>query len=322
MKKLVFIIVVIIVFATGCSGSKATSNNIPQTTKVPSTTTPTASPTASATEVPKFASKTNAENKTIFPDLFSTVSNKVGREDYDACVKYIKSTGFSYTTKKPTDDNMGEISVQDNGGFTLTMFFARNGKRDTLSILSYSDNMYEGSVSDYYFNGKKEYNTYDINANPRNVKVGSLFDIITFFEKNVPMRKAEYTEATKENTIINVSLEATYTVESDKVIVSIKTNLPDDTHISMTLTGPNDYFSQDSETIKNGAAKGSLFRKGAKLNKGTYELEISTPIPSVQPDSVRKIIGANGEFLTGPYVKESMLGGSNVVERTFKIIVK
>lgn len=305
MKKVVSVVIVFIILLTGCTSIGTTNKKDIKTTN---------SKTIVATSTP-------VEIAAIFPDLFSAAAKKVGKDDYNRCISFMDGTKFKYSTKKPTDKDMGEITIQDDNGFSLSMLFMKdNNGHDILTILSYSDNSYEGSVSDVYYNGKIEYNTYDINANPRNVKVSSVRDIISFIENEVPKRKEKYESSTKKNTVINVTLKASYKKESGKTYIIIKTNLPDDTSLSITLKGPNNYQAQSKITIKNGSGKSSGFSdRGSQLKSGKYTVEVTMPIPAVQPKNVIAVIGSNGEYLKGPYVTESVFGGDKVVEGTFKL---
>lgn len=91
-----------------------------------------------------------------------------------------------------------------------------------------------------------------------------------------------------------------------KIEVAGETNLPDGMQLMISLRNPNtDYFAQDKVTVNEGRFRSAAFsNRGAALPSGTYEVSISSPLPRLQPSSVRAAIGENGEGLKGPVVVE------------------
>jgi hypothetical protein len=113
---------------------------------------------------------------------------------------------------------------------------------------------------------------------------------------------------------IEIQLE---TNSSGHVRVLGTTNLPNKMDLMVDLRNRSiGYFAQDKVTIANGNFTSAWFsNRGNSLPSGKYEVTISSPLPTFQPESVQKIIGKNGENLSGKVVK-SMLG-SKVIEAIF-----
>ncbi len=119
---------------------------------------------------------------------------------------------------------------------------------------------------------------------------------------------------------INVTL--TTTVEgNDKPVISGKTNLPDGTDLSVSLSRKSSSYSGQCFTkVNNGQFKTTPYTQhGAPLNPGNYVVSILTPYAPVQPKSVQKIIGGHGEYLKGALVKKEELGKLIRYKTTYKV---
>jgi len=116
-------------------------------------------------------------------------------------------------------------------------------------------------------------------------------------------------------------IEVTLTVDpliSSEGYVSfeIRTNLPDDTSLLLTLS--NDGFTAQDKVIiiNNNAVTETFSNKGSALN-GSFTLSVTMGIPSVQSEAVRAIIGENGEALKGSLVQKDFLDDSNIIKTEF-----
>ena len=119
---------------------------------------------------------------------------------------------------------------------------------------------------------------------------------------------------------IDVTLEVEPNVNSEDgtVLFGVKTNLPEDTKFLVTVFNDS-YTGQDNIVIqKDGIGYTSEFSDDGQGLKGTYTVNVTMTIPSLQNDSVKKIIGQNGENITGKYVAQSSIGDSNTVEGEFE----
>jgi hypothetical protein len=114
---------------------------------------------------------------------------------------------------------------------------------------------------------------------------------------------------------IHVSIEISFVKTPDgKVKISGKANLPDKMELMVSLrNGTSGYFAQDKVSVLNGMFESAGFSNlGVSLPVGLYEVNISSPLPDLEPSSVTSVIGKNGENLTGEFVESSM--GSNMVK--------
>ncbi len=92
-----------------------------------------------------------------------------------------------------------------------------------------------------------------------------------------------------------------------------KTNLPNGMALMLGLRDTaSKYFAQDKVEVRDGGFVSAWFSdRGKPLHASTYEVEVSSPLPVLQPPAVRARIGEEGENLSGP-VRSWM--GSKMVE--------
>lgn len=114
-----------------------------------------------------------------------------------------------------------------------------------------------------------------------------------------------------------VSLDVSVDENSGKPVFTVDTNLPNETNLMLTLSR-GDYTGQTHVIVKNGVASSEEFSdKGSPLASGEYLLTVSMSIPKLQSDAVRKVIGENGENMTGKYVLDSEIGDSVYISGDF-----
>lgn len=125
--------------------------------------------------------------------------------------------------------------------------------------------------------------------------------------------------ARSKEAIIEIQLERN---SSGEVRVLGNTNLPNQMDLMVDLRNRSiGYFAQDKVNVANGNFTSVWFsNRGKSLPAGTYEVTISSSLPTFQPESVRKIIGKDGENLSGKIVKNRF--GSKVIEEIFTRSVK
>lgn len=98
------------------------------------------------------------------------------------------------------------------------------------------------------------------------------------------------------------------------------TNLPDDTDLMLSVSSNSPGFTGGSKAkVVNGTFFGGPFGPEEGLPIGRYTAEVMMPVPMAQPDSVRGVIGTNGENLKGPLVKKGDLG--KIVEKKLAFLV-
>jgi hypothetical protein len=115
------------------------------------------------------------------------------------------------------------------------------------------------------------------------------------------------------DTALDVRLER---IAEGKVQIVGETSLPNGMQLMLDLVNTSaDYFAQDKVVISAGTFRSAAFSsRGAALPAGTYEVSVSSPLPSLQPASVRSAVGENGELLSGPAVVEE--GGKRRIHWT------
>jgi hypothetical protein len=100
----------------------------------------------------------------------------------------------------------------------------------------------------------------------------------------------------------------TETKPNGSTIVRGETNLPDATRLLITVLGGHDEFSgQDDPTVYAGRFASAAFGNPG-LRSGEYKAIVTMPVARVQPETVRSVIGTNGEKLRGKLVEISAVG--------------
>lgn len=108
-------------------------------------------------------------------------------------------------------------------------------------------------------------------------------------------------------------------VESGTPTIVGRTNLPDTTKLMLSVGRKSGgFFGQSKASVANGClVAGPFSSKSAPLPPGEYSVQVSTPLPGLQPASVQAIIGDEGQNLRGPNVTTSkMFGKTKFVEVT------
>lgn len=121
--------------------------------------------------------------------------------------------------------------------------------------------------------------------------------------------------------------EVTITIEivkipGGRIRIHGTTNLPADTNLMLSV----DEQSQDGfigqskcSVAKNGTFVSETFGPTDGFEDGVYVAGVVMPIPRMQPDNVKKIIGSNGENLLGPFVENGSFGVTVSLEKEFTI---
>lgn len=119
---------------------------------------------------------------------------------------------------------------------------------------------------------------------------------------------------TNGNNIMNVEIDAEAIFNNNKVKFKIKTNLPDNTELIASLSyDERNYKGEDKVVVLGGYCETDEFTdNNSSLGRGSYKLEITSGIASVQPLSVQKVIGEKGINLQGIYIKEDPILGNTV----------
>ena len=121
-----------------------------------------------------------------------------------------------------------------------------------------------------------------------------------------------------------VTISAKNTTTNGGPIFQITSNLPDNTELTLTLENTSGFTAQDKITLQNGQGNSLPFSELGNRLSGAYTLKVTMGMPSLQDQSVQDVIGSNGEYMTGSFVKESDLDGSTYhsIEAEFSFNIK
>lgn len=144
-----------------------------------------------------------------------------------------------------------------------------------------------------------------------------------------PQAPAAPVQATPIAAPIDVSLTVKASLNADGAVnVHATSNLPDGTELLGTVaqapTGSpkryNGYQGGVTQTLAGGTADfGPYSKQGSALPEGRYEVTVTMPVAVNQPESVRAVIGAHGENLTGPLVTQDLGNAFVMVEAKLTI---
>ncbi|WP_417509595.1 hypothetical protein [Methylophaga sp.] len=138
--------------------------------------------------------------------------------------------------------------------------------------------------------------------------------------ENNSVYQAEYTTSYQLTEDVGIELEAKIQNSGGVRLVGT-TNLPEGTVLMGSISAPdNGYFAQDKLRVVGSKFESAVFsNKGMPLSNGIYIAKIVMPLPKLQSDSVKSIIGVSGEYLSGPLVEKDELGVS--VSKLTKFII-
>lgn len=106
------------------------------------------------------------------------------------------------------------------------------------------------------------------------------------------------------------------------ILASGETNLPDQTELIVSASNEEAGFSATDKTVvSNGKFSARPLGPESGLLPGDYVVSTVMPVPMAQPESVQLIVGKEGEYLTGPLVKESSWVKGNYVEHSFSYVI-
>lgn len=136
-----------------------------------------------------------------------------------------------------------------------------------------------------------------------------------------PSTATSVDESNKEGTkAINVGMNIKDVIIDGKASFEGSTNLPDGTGLMITVSNENGFRAQSSTVvISNEFMTEEFSNNGQALESGAYNVDVTMPIASVQPDTVKKIIGENSENLKGDLVKEGDLGKTVIYSKSIKV---
>ena len=109
---------------------------------------------------------------------------------------------------------------------------------------------------------------------------------------------------------IKASLSAE--LNEGKIRVIVRSNIPKETPIILTLKGKQ-YYAQSKATVHNNEIASDWFSdKGDPIKNGFYIISVSCPIYDVLPNSVKTLFGVRNRNLSGKCVKFDPIGGNTI----------
>lgn len=114
--------------------------------------------------------------------------------------------------------------------------------------------------------------------------------------------------------------------EGNSIIFDKDTNLHDKI-VLMLILSKEDYNTEESftgqakVTVKDVKTGSEGFSDKGEALSGEYDLSISMSLPRIQEDSVREVIGENGEYMAGPLVQKSDISGDSYLKAMFEVKV-
>ena len=94
-------------------------------------------------------------------------------------------------------------------------------------------------------------------------------------------------------------------VKTGKLKIVGETNLPDETNLNIRVIGKSIKYDRSFETkVQAGQFHSEEFSANNNaLSTGEYIASVAMPLSTIQPPTVRAIIGRNGEHITGELVR-------------------
>ena len=136
--------------------------------------------------------------------------------------------------------------------------------------------------------------------------------------ESVPTPEVKETPDAEKMLDVDIKVEPNVNEEDGSVLFGVTTNLPENTKLIVTVSNDN-YTAQDNVVIlNNGTGYTAEFSDNGAALQGTYKVNVTMSIPSTQEESVQKVIGEEGEYITGPLVEKSSDGSSNIVVADFE----
>ena len=168
MKHLKLLLLISILFLSGCSSNEATQSVENTVTETPEPTA-TAAPTSEITSAPTpeiTATPVSTEVPAVselFTSVYVPFANREKSWYFKSVKSFAKSCGYTYEITKPTEDDIGQITISDsNGDYVYFAFMPSSGKDEIIMIVSFhqEESNTEVSVSNYSTDSSASYDTF------------------------------------------------------------------------------------------------------------------------------------------------------------------
>jgi len=109
---------------------------------------------------------------------------------------------------------------------------------------------------------------------------------------------------------------------SHRIKIHCTTNLPTGTVLVLSVKerSQGGFYGQSKDSVRaDGTLESGVFGPLDGLGEGLYIADVVMPFPRIQPDHVRKLLGTDGETLSGPLVKKGQQGVTVSAKHEFTI---
>ena len=109
---------------------------------------------------------------------------------------------------------------------------------------------------------------------------------------------------------------------SHRIKIHCATNFPAGTVLMLSVRelSQGGFYGQSRGSVRDdGSLESAAFGPQDGLGEGLYMADVVMPVPRSQPDHVRKLLGPDGEHLSGPLVKKDQQGVSVSAKHGFTI---
>lgn len=117
---------------------------------------------------------------------------------------------------------------------------------------------------------------------------------------------------------VSMSLLSVENIGGNDCLISISTNLPEGMKLMAKLINSGDYWAQDDPTVEGGKIEMTF----GNVVPGNFQLAITSPSVSIQPENVKSIVGENGANMTGEFIIYDPLWNGYFLEYKTNIEIK
>lgn len=190
-KKIILLISIICVtFLVSCGSNNSTSSNNTPTYKESNTNSEKETSISDKQNKKEDQSELKEDKKNevkttpLFEDVYAPYTDSIRKISFDSLVDNIKYLGYKYKIKKPTEEDLGIVTVYDNKNNKVSFTFYPIEKIELLSLLCYTNGKDEISVSDdLHILKEPKYTNFKYGAENPNTEVFSIEDQKAFMFK-------------------------------------------------------------------------------------------------------------------------------------------
>ena len=235
-------------------------------------------------------------------EMFTYMYDRIGKIDYEKAASVIDGNGVDFSCSPPLEDRNSSVTVMYDSGFNLYLEFIKDSHgRETLSLITYTNKMYSGTVTDNAHTTALEYSVHDYDSDPQDYDVGALEDLTDFVFSEVPRRREEYKQKIASKDKLDVTFVCGKLIDNNKTYIYVETNLPDETKLHIELY-KDDIYVDCVSVIEDGKTFSDGFTDNGEKLTGNFSLNVTMLDGWEQPKSVSDVTGLCGELLAGDYL--------------------